>query len=114
MFVFVSCGLQLSSEVMKYHAIMEEKRKERAIKTAGVIAGMVREFWTSMTEVRFYSCFYLKVEWLTCLIYLLTVLTITSQYYTIKQPVACITKQLVKETSVYVVSFNCNIQLKFI
>jgi hypothetical protein len=53
MFVFVLCGLQLSNEVMKYHAILEEKRKERAIKTASLIAGMVREFWANMTEVKF-------------------------------------------------------------
>jgi len=51
--VYYDC-FQLSCEVLKYHARMEEKRQQKAIEMAGLIACMVRDFWADMTEVRCY------------------------------------------------------------
>lgn len=51
------CFSQLGCAVLKYHAVMEEKRTENAVRKAGVIAHMVKDFWSRVVDVSFqYYC----------------------------------------------------------
>jgi len=47
--------VQLANDVMKYHERQQELQRLKTVRVAGTIAGLIRDFWTHMTEA---SCAY--------------------------------------------------------